>query len=212
MYFTHLDNPLVQHEIKQLCRGRSGVYRITNLKNGTCYVGSALTKTPTGNRLYFRFRNHFFNHHKPFPVRRAILKYGIRHFSWEILEFTDVSETRTRETYYIQTLKPRYNILETGTSSLGYLHTEQTKEKMKHVYSDERRQRIGNLHRNKTLSPEIRQKLAQTVFNRTQEQKDKHQKAYQEWNRNMFSKPTQVLGGETHQVLGTYPSLTQACQ
>lgn len=79
----------------------------------------------TGNRLYIRFRNHFFNHHKDrsslrYPLKRAIRKYGVSNFSWEILEFTEILNTRTRETWYIQNLLPEYNILEYASSSLGY--------------------------------------------------------------------------------------------
>lgn len=150
MYFTNLQDSHVQILIKKLCQGKSGVYLITNLQNKNRYVGSAITKKPSLNRLYIRFRNHFFNHHKPFPISKAIKKYGVHNFSWEILEFTEISTTRTRETYYIQTLKPEYNILESGETSLGYTHTPETRMKMKSAYNQERRLKIGK--RKKSLS------------------------------------------------------------
>lgn len=117
--FLNLQDSTVQNKIKSLCQGKSGVYLITNLKNKKRFIGSAITKKPTCNRLYFRFRNHFFNHHKDFPLKRAIKKYGVDNFSWKILEFTTISSTRTRETYFIQKLLPEYNILQSVESSLG---------------------------------------------------------------------------------------------
>jgi group I intron endonuclease len=144
MFFQNLHLSLVQNEIKQLCQGKSGVYRITNLKNKKSYIGSAITKKPTCNRLYFRFRNHFFNHHKELPLKRAIKKYGIKNFSWEILQFTELTNTRRTETNYIQTLKPEYNILQSAESSLGYIHTPLTRQKIKTEYTHSRRERLGN--------------------------------------------------------------------
>lgn len=212
MIFLNLQNPDVQLEIKNLCHGKSGVYLITNLKNNNRYVGSAITQKLSQNRLYIRFRNHFFNIHKPFPIRRAIKKYGVAFFSWEILEFTEKENTRARETYYIKTLQPEYNILESAENSLGYQHTFETRNKMKTNYSEERRTQIRNLNRGKALSPEIREKLSLKAKNRTVEQTQRHQQACDVFNKRMFSKPTQIRDGSTQKVLGTYSSLREACR
>lgn len=208
--FSNLQDPDVQREIKNLCQGKSGVYLITNLKTQNRYIDSAITKKPTLNRLYSRFRNHFFNTHKSFLITLAVKKHGIHNFSWEILEFTDRETTRARETYYIQLLKPEYNVLQLAESSLGFRHS--TREKMKLKYSQERRDFIGNLNKNKHLSLETRQKLAQAVKNRTQQQKKKHQQICDVFNKAKFSKPTQLVDAQTGEVLGTYPSLISACR
>lgn len=212
MIFTNLHESHVQNEIKLLCQTKSGVYKITNLKNNNQYVGSAISKKPSLNRLYIRFRNHFFNHHKLFPITRAIQKYGVHNFSWEILEFTEIPTTRARETYWIQTLKPEYNILESAESSLGYSHTLETRMKMKQGYSQARRDQIGNLNKNQKLSPEIREKLTRAALDRTPEQKRNHQQACAAFNKKQFSKPTQILDASTLKVLGTYSSLREACR
>lgn len=212
MFFQNLHILSVQNEIKQLCLGKSGVYRITNMKNEKSYIGSAITKKPTSNRLYFRFRNHFFHAHKELPLKRAIKKYGIQNFSWQILEFTEIYSTRSRETTFIQTLKPEYNILESAESSLGYLHTPETRQKMKTGYSDTRRQRIGDLNRGQKLAADVCKKLSQAALNRTVEQRQKHQQACLEFNQKTFSKPTQVLDADNLRVLGTYQSLSEACR
>lgn len=210
MIFQILDLPEIQKQIKTLCLGKSGVYKITNLENNKCYIGSACTKTPKGNQLYFRFRNHFFNHHKPFPLKRAVLKYGIHRFSWQILEFTPLETTRSREDFYIKLLKPEYNILE--MSSIGYLHTAETRQKMKRDSSYLRRQRLGLLNRGKKLERDVVEKLARAAQSRTPEQKRLHREACRVFNQKTFSKPTQILDGETGQVLGLYPSLIAACR
>lgn len=212
MIFTNLENSLIQKEIKKFCHGKSGVYKITNLKNKKFYIGSAMTAKSSVNRLYIRFRNHFFNYHKLFPITNAIIKYGVYNFSWEIIEFTELENTRSRETYYIQLLKPEYNILQSAESNLGYKHTPQTREKIKQNYSEKRRQTIGNLNKGKTLSIETRQKIALAVLNRSIDVKIKHQQACEEFNRKKFSKATQVVDGNTHETLGTYTSLTATCR
>lgn len=212
MFFQNLQNPDVQQQIKTLCLGKSGVYKITNLKNHKIYVGSAITKTPKGNRLYIRFRNHFFNHHKQFPIKKAILKDRVSNFSWEILEWTPPSSTRIRESNYIQTLQPEYNILESAESSSGHRHTPETREKMKIFYSEERRHKIGALNGVKKGAPEILEKISQAARNKTAEKERVHKKACLLLNQNNLSKPIQALHGETRRVVGTYPSLKGACR
>ncbi len=209
--FQNLHLAVVQNEIKQLCQGKSGVYRITNLKNKKNYIGSAITKKSSCNRLYFRFRDHFFNHHKELPLKRAIKKYGIQHFSWEILEFTEPVSTRESETGWIQKLKPEYNVLESASSSFGYRHTVESLQKMKAGYSESRRKRIGDLNRGKKVSREFREKVVHFALHRTPEQKERHKQACLNFNRKTFSKPTQVLDGNDLRILGTYQSLREAC-
>jgi hypothetical protein len=71
-------------------------------------------------------------------VDRALLKYGFSNFSLEILEFCEIEELLKREQYYLDNLKPQYNIVETAGSTLGYKHTEESIEKMiNFVLSDE---------------------------------------------------------------------------
>nr|QCW06906.1 ribosomal protein S3 [Drechslerella brochopaga] len=115
-------------QILQENKGKSGVYRWINLENRKSYVGSA-TNLSNRFRFYYsllsienflkKFKSHIF---------RALLKYGYSSFQLEILEYCDPEDCIKREQYYIDLLKPEYNILKTAGSSLGLIHTEKTRE------------------------------------------------------------------------------------
>jgi len=116
-------------------RNMLGVYRWVNSVNGNTYVGSSIN-------LSVRFYTYFSlgslaksNR----PIDRALLKYGFSNFSLEILEYCDEKELLLkREQYYLDNLKPQYNIVEIAGSTLGYKHTEESIEKMRNfVLSEE---------------------------------------------------------------------------
>jgi group I intron endonuclease len=60
------------------------------------------------------------------PIVKALLKYGQDNFAVLIVEYTDRQLT-IRETHFLSKLLPYYNVLKIGYSSLGYKHTEATK-------------------------------------------------------------------------------------
>jgi hypothetical protein len=71
-------------------------------------------------------------------VERALLKYGFSNFSLEILEYCNSEDLLKKEQYYLDTLKPEYNIVETAGSTLGYKHSEESLKKMRDfILSDE---------------------------------------------------------------------------
>jgi group I intron endonuclease len=61
-------------------------------------------------------------------IYSAFLKYGYYNFSLDILEYCKFDELILREQYYIDVLKPEYNILEIAGSRLGTKQTEEAKE------------------------------------------------------------------------------------
>jgi hypothetical protein len=63
-------------------------------------------------------------------INSGLLKNGYSNFTLEILEYCEPSETISREQYYLDLLKPEYNILLTAGSPLGYKHNDETKAKM----------------------------------------------------------------------------------
>ena len=108
--------------------GKCGVYRWNNTITGKSYVGSSIS-------LSGRFRVYYSLSYLNRKVEKgssaiysAFLKYGYSNFSLDILEYCKPDELISREQYYIDVLKPEYNILEIAASRLGTKQTEQTKK------------------------------------------------------------------------------------
>jgi len=83
-------------------------------------------------------------------ILSAILKYGHSKFTLEILEYCDSDKCLEREQYYIDLLKPEYNILQKAGSSLGFKHSEETLAKMSSLKVGEQNPMFGKLHSEET--------------------------------------------------------------
>jgi group I intron endonuclease len=66
-------------------------------------------------------------------IYRALLKYGYESFSLEILEYCDKVSVINKEQYYIDLLKPEYNLCLKAGSSLGRVTREETRMKLRNV-------------------------------------------------------------------------------
>ena len=76
--------------------------------------------------------------------------------SFEILEYCDPDKAIEREQYYLDQLRPKYNILKTAGSSLGFKHSAETIAKLKgRKHSEEA---IAKM-REKALTPERLEQL-----------------------------------------------------
>jgi len=95
-----------------------GVYRIKNILNGNCYIGSTST---IGFEIRWRkHRNDLYKKsHHSILLQRAWDKYGEKNFTFEILEICDKNKCILREQYYINTENSKYNISPTAGSTLG---------------------------------------------------------------------------------------------
>ena len=163
-FHTDETRKIVLKETKDL----SGVYLIFNKISGDYYVGSAST-----NRFYARFSNHLLYFKGSKILKYAVRKYGISNFSILILElFPEIVNKENNkklldlEDFYLKYLLPNYNILTEAGSSFGYKHTELDRIKMKTNYSQERREFIGNLNRDKNFSQETIQKMREKALKR----------------------------------------------
>lgn len=106
-------------------RNKVGVYRWINNLNNKTYVGSSIN-------LSVRFYTYYslgYLAKSNRPMERALLKYGFSNFSLEILEYCSRYNLLEREQYYLDNLKPDYNIVEKAGSTLGYKHTEESIKK-----------------------------------------------------------------------------------
>jgi hypothetical protein len=114
MLFEKIYNyPFNLELIKNDCLGKSGVYLILNTINNESYIGSATSISDKHNRLYFKFRNHFFNSHKinNILLHKSIIKYGKHNFSFNIIVFDRPDRISDLVNFYINFFKPTFNIL-----------------------------------------------------------------------------------------------------
>lgn len=151
----------------------AGVYRINNTVNGKCYVGSSIDLERRQKEHFYSLKN---NSHQNMHLQNSYNKYGRDCFEFVIIEALIISsnikeELLSREQYWIDSLKPEYNILLVAGSSLGYSQTDETKQKisssMKGVKkSEEHAENIRLSQKGKILTEEHKQKLATAAKNR----------------------------------------------
>lgn len=124
-------------------KGKSGVYKWTNLTNGKSYVGSSVNLS---RRLaqYYNI-NILTKYRDNSRIHKGILKYGYSNFKLDILEYCDRKDTINREQYYMDTFKPEYNILKFAGSNIGFVHSSETIEKI-------RMKKLGSKHTIETLA------------------------------------------------------------
>ena len=166
--YENLKSEDTRKQILNNTRGLSGIYMIVNKTTKDYYIGSAAT-----NRFYSRFCNHVIYFRGSKIVKLAVKKYDLENFAFIILELYPNVVTKENnkelldlEDKYLKLLLPNYNILTEAGSSFGYKHTEVDRQKMKDLYSDERRVMIGNLNRGKKFSPETIEKMREKAINR----------------------------------------------
>jgi group I intron endonuclease len=109
-------------------RKQTGIYKITNLIDNKCYIGS------TRNSFRVRIKKHRNDlennkHHSP-KLQRAYNKYGADNFEVTILEICSPKICIEREQYYLDLVRPVYNCLLVAGSATGYKHSEETKAKI----------------------------------------------------------------------------------
>lgn len=106
----------------------SGIYQIQSKINGKIYIGSAVNFIARKKEHFHDLKN--INHHS-FKLQRHCNKYGENDLVFGIIEFCDKEKLIEREQYYIDILKPEFNIAKDAKSPmLGRNHTEETKSKI----------------------------------------------------------------------------------
>ena len=181
--FEDLTNPSVKKTAYRHLKRLSGVYMIINLVTGKYYIGSAVT----GN-FYMRFHKHLFSLSGNKRVANAVTKYGLQEFAFIVLEIIPEKEKTqleaqavnslliSREDYYLDVFKPEYNIIAFASNSAGWKHSEDSLVKMRNNYSLERRQRVGNINKGKTLSEETRKLMSEAAQLRVPMSKESRKK------------------------------------
>ena len=105
-------------------------------------------------------------------IYKALIKYGHSNFTLEILEYCDKSEVISREQYYIDLLKPEYNILPTAGSLLGFKHSEETIAKLSTwakarfwtlEHKAKRLEQLKHLHSNKEHLERLKERAKERI-------------------------------------------------
>lgn len=128
---VYINSSLNKNNILTENKDKSGIYRWIYSINNKSYIGSSTNITKRLRRYY---SNNYLNNKiikDNSLIYRALLKHGYSKFNMEILEYCDKESLINREQYYIDLLKPEYNICKTAGSMLGFKHSAKTLLKFK---------------------------------------------------------------------------------
>lgn len=109
----------------------TGVYKIENIVNGKIYIGSASSEGGFYRRIKEHINTLVRKKHSNIYLQNSWNKHGDENFKFIILETCDSEKCIEREQYYIDLLKPEYNICPTAGSSLGRKYNNGTIVKFK---------------------------------------------------------------------------------
>jgi len=109
---------------------KSGIYQILNQITNKRYIGSTIN---FGKRKSEHFRKLKYNSHHSILLQNSYNKYGCDNFVFSIIELIDDNtKLLEREQYFLDLLKPEYNIcISSSAPMMGRKHSKETIEKLK---------------------------------------------------------------------------------
>lgn len=134
-----------------------GIYKITNLINNKTYIG----QSSNIERRWQQHRSIYeWNRHPNYPLYKAMIKYGLNNFKFEIIEVCDIAKLNESEQYWIKQYQSLikengYNISNGGASGIGENHnnhklTEQDVIDIRNRYNNhERCKEVEKLYQDK---------------------------------------------------------------
>jgi group I intron endonuclease len=158
-----------------------GIYKISNTISGKFYIGSSFKMAKRKCNHFSSLRN---NRHGNRHLQNAWNKYGEDTFIWEVLEETTKEVLIQREQFYIDTLKPEYNIRQVAENNSGcklsevrkydYKHTEKTKkqisDKTKGVKkSEETKINMSKAQKGRIVTEQHRRNMSKAASSRTKQ-------------------------------------------
>jgi hypothetical protein len=109
-------------------KDKSGIYRINNMITNKSYIGSSID---ISKRFKNYYKSSYINSKRNNSIiYSALLKYNYINFSVDILEYCKSDSLIIREQYYLDFLKPEYNILKIAGNRLGSKHSKEAKANM----------------------------------------------------------------------------------
>lgn len=150
----------------------AGVYKIINVSNGKCYVGSSVqVESRIFKHLAFLRRGDHPNKH----LQAAFSKYKEHSFDFELLERCEKPDLLAREQHYLDLIQPQYNICKVAGNTLGYKHESAARAKMSvankgnkrmlgKAHSEETKKIIGDLAAQRTHTDDAKSKISKSLL------------------------------------------------
>jgi len=151
--FDNLDQLESLQIAKKALDGLSGIYGVVHIPTGTSYIGSSVD---LGGRIMDHIQNNSSNLH----LQSAMVKYGLSHFAFVILENCIPSDLLKREQHFLDILfslpadpNLRYNFARFAEASFkGLTHTPESKALIStsmtgNSHSDETRAKMSEAHK-----------------------------------------------------------------
>lgn len=177
-----------------------GIYKITNKQNGKAYIGQSVN-------IKKRWEEHKYSDKSDSLIHRAIKKYGIDSFCFEVLCECEKSELNELEVKYISehgTMHPNgYNLKSGGGQGIEY--SEASKKKMSESmkgrsgwrHSEETKKKIGDALRGRKRPKEVVEKTRLALIGRPLS--EEHKEKLRDANRGRyFSQETREKIGSAH--------------
>lgn len=140
-----------------------GIYKITNLIDGKSYIGLS---THIEDRWQYHKTPYNWKREKDKLLYRAITKYGIENFNFEVLEECLPEELSEKEKYYVEkydTYKNGYNMTAGGEDYHGEGHP---KHKLSKEDIIDIRTRYDNLERRKDVYQLYKDRIGESGFSK----------------------------------------------
>lgn len=129
-----------------------GIYKITNTINGKVYIGQSID-------IEKRWKDHIKDYKKGEQVLyKAIRKYGIENFSFEVVEECDMEELDDKEIYYIK----EYCSYIHADESKGYNMTLGGEGNRGLVFTKEHKRRLSESRKGKHHTQVVRKRMSET--------------------------------------------------
>ena len=132
---------------------KTGVYEIVNIITNERYIGSAsrVGKSNSLSGFYVRFDKHKLllknNKHYNIHLQRAYNKYGENNFNFNILSICPPEYCIKLEQWFLDNLKPEYNIRKIADSNKGIKFTAEHKEKLSKSIKNSLKNKVDNSYR-----------------------------------------------------------------
>lgn len=146
----------------------SGIYSIVNMVNGRRYIGSAtyLSHRQNDHRRSLRNGTHTNRH-----LQRAWDKYGESAFAFEVLEECKIQYLVEREQWWMDVVRPDYNLVPRAGSNLGMNHTEEARHRMSEAtkgrkFTDEHRLHLSESQKGSKATAEHRRHMSEALKGR----------------------------------------------